>query len=90
MAALKDIIILENNILKFDQNILNNNSPLNNVYASQIQNDSLFLAAGKEDQIYPYRFSETMNETLFSTYNINTYYYLFENIGHSLETSQLD
>jgi len=90
MAKLDEIILLENNILRFNQTILKENSPINSVYASQIPNNSLFLAAGQDDQIYPYSFSKTLNGTLFSKYNLNTDYYLFSNAGHNLETTQVD
>jgi pimeloyl-ACP methyl ester carboxylesterase len=90
MAKINEIIILENNTLNFNHTILNNNSPIKNNYASQIQDNSLFLAVGEEDKIYPYNFSRDLNNTLFTKYGINTYYHLFPNTGHSLETFQLD
>ena len=86
----KDLLICENKILRFNQTILLNNSPINSVYTSQIRNNSLFLAAGEEDQIYPYNYSERLNSTLFTSYGILAYYNLFPDTGHALETYQLD
>lgn len=90
MAIFNRFIIMENNKLIFNQTLLDHNSPINSVYASNIPNNSLYLAVGKDDQIYPNNFSESASNQLHNNYNIETGFYTFENAGHDLESGKLD
>ena len=90
MAAFNKLIVMENNILTFNQTLLKLNSPINTIYASNIPNNSLYLAVGREDQIFPNTFSQSVSDLLLNQFNIKTGYRSFEETGHNLESYKLD
>jgi len=90
MAFLNKLINMENNILNFNQTLLRQNSPINSNYLSNIPNNSLYLAVGSEDQIYPNNSSTSVSNTLVNDYNIESIYESFENTGHNLESNLVD
>ncbi len=90
MAAINKLIIMEDNKMSFNQTLLNLNSPINSIYASNIPNNSLYMAVGTEDQIFPNNFSESVVNLLLNDYNIEAGYRSFEDTGHNLESYKLD
>ncbi len=90
MAEFKNILLLKDNYLSFNHSALKLLSPINSNYSSNIKNNSLFLAVGDHDQIYPNNFSKSVKDFLLENYNIHCDYQVFSNSGHKLENYKLD
>ncbi len=88
LAGFQNFIILEDNRLSFNQSALRLHSPA--YYASNIPNNSLYLAVGEDDSIYPFEFSKSLRNFMKDTYNIHAYYHMFTNIDHALKVVEVD
>ncbi|MFO8019020.1 MAG: alpha/beta hydrolase [Promethearchaeia archaeon] len=66
---------------------LERRSPLNHL--STINNESLFLASGTENSVYPPQ-SEEIDKDLRQNYQIYSYYHKFEKEGHNILDEKLD
>ncbi len=88
LAGFENFIILEDDSLSFNQSALRRQSPA--YYASNIANNSLYLAVGDEDLIYPNQFSRALRNLMREEYNTHAYYQVFEKVGPDLDTIELD
>lgn len=87
MSAFRKFIVFENNSLKFNKTELDLHSPI--FYASGVRDKSLYLAVGTDDDINPINFSSSVQDYL-QNQSIESYYQVFENVGHSIEDVRLD
>ena len=87
MAEFKKFFIFNEDNFEFNRTALSLHSPIR--YASKIRNNSLFLAVGKKDTIYPNNFSKSVKNLLLAN-SKDVYFQIFKNYGHNIDTYQLD